>query len=261
MTKSQRGHCSNRTTRTRGTMSMTMRPKIIHTATRIEHATTMSKGQQDDEKENHVPGDIRHYLSPPPTNNNATPRRRRVITSDSEVDGGGGPAISIQQPAPVDSNRAASPRSPAAAPNSPPVHHVSSDSDSMYVAGIRNPRRNASQQQQSEKGHQKSAPVATRAASKSASRKATPTKGNARARAKRCRGSRFIGEADEASTNDDHTSDYSSDCIEMDTNGADLYRQAVSGLRNANNARNQLRAATTNCRVCAKFAAFLQHFL
>jgi hypothetical protein len=46
-----------------------------------------------------------------------------------------------------------------------------------------------------------------------------------------------------------------------DTHGADLYRQAMASCRNANAARTQLRAETTDCRVCAKFAAYLQHFL
>ncbi len=159
-------------------------------------------------------------------------------------------------------NREETTRSPTAAPNSPPVH-VSSDDDSMYIAGVRNPRRNDSRQQhhQPVNRQQRSTPVASKAANKTATTRSTQPTGTARARNKRSRSSRFVGEATEASTNDDHTSDYSSDCIEMDTNGADLYRQAVSSLRNANNARNQLRAATTNCRVCAQFAAYLQHFL
>lgn len=231
----------------------------------------MSNGKQGEndenrQKENRPPGDIRNYLSPPPSSNRSTPRRRRVITSDSDDDalhGGGGPAMLTHQTMARSadaSNRTDTTEAPTAAPSSPPVHHVSSDDDSMFIAGVRNPRRNASQEQPVNI-RQRSAPIATKASTKTATPRATQATGTTRARGKRSRSSRFVGEATEDSTNDDHTSDYSSDCIEMDTNGADLYRQAVSSLRNANNARNQLRAATTKCRVCAQFAAYLQHFL
>lgn len=153
-------------------------------------------------------------------------------------------------------------RSPAEEHSNHQVHQVSSDNDSMYVPGVRTLRRNAALQQTGRE-QQKSSPQNTKkAATKTATPRASAPYGPAKARAKRSRNSRFIGEAAEDSSNeDDNASDYSSECIEKDTNGADLYRQAVSGLRNANNARNLLRAATTNCRVCAKFAQFLQHFL
>jgi hypothetical protein len=220
----------------------------------------MPKGTRDDEKENRLPVDIRQFLSP-------QPRRRRVITSDSDEDeniGGGQAAIPNPQPTmtPENTTNNSSTRSPAEEHSNLQVHQVSSDNDSMYVPGVRTPRRNAAPQQTGRE-QQKSSPQNTKkAATKTATPRATAPHGPAKARAKRSRNSRFIGEAAEDSSNeDDNASDYSSDCIEKDTNGADLYRQAVSGLRNANNARNLLRAATTNCRVCAKFAQFLQHFL
>jgi hypothetical protein len=237
------------------------------TAEMIVNAATMSKGKHDEKDEYRHPGDIRNFLPPPSSSTKSTPRRRRVITSDSEDEeliGGEGPAMPDHQTARSASarNTESTTRSPTAAPNSPPVH-VLSDDDCMYIAGVRNPHRNASHQQHHPPGNrqQRSTPVAAKAASKTATPRATQTTGTARARNKRSSSSRFVGEATEASSNDDHTSDFSSDCIELDTNGADLYRQAVSSLRNANNARNQLRAATTNCRVCAQFAAYLQHFL
>ena len=50
-------------------------------------------------------------------------------------------------------------------------------------------------------------------------------------------------------------------CIESDTDAEDLYRSAVAGVRNAHASRQQLRRTTNPCPVCAKFAAFLQHFV
>jgi hypothetical protein len=229
-----------------------------------DDSMTMPKGYQDDDKSSRQPGDIRNYLSPPSASNKSTPRRRRVITSDSEEEddiGGGEPAIT-NQTAIMSTGRVenATTRSPAVAPTNHPVHHVSSDDDRMYIGGTRNPRLNATQQQ-SVREKRETSPLTTRAMTKKVSSKDAPSNVTGRARAKRSRSYRYVGEASETSTDDGQTSDYSNDCIETDTNGVDLYCQAVSSLRNANNARNQLRAATTNCRVCAKFAAFLQHFL
>jgi hypothetical protein len=235
-----------------------MRTKATLTVTLKCNSTTMPKHSRDDDKENRQSQDIRQFLSP-------APRRRRVITSDSDEDehiGGGGPAIQNPQSATPreDTIRNSSARPPAEEHSNGQVHHVSSDDDSMYVPGVRNPSRNAAAQQTGRVQQISSPQKSKRAATKTASPRATASLGPAKARGKRSRNSRFVGEADEDSSNDD-VSDYSSDCIERDTNGADLYCQAVSSLRNANNARNQLRAATTNCRVCAKFALFLQHFL
>lgn len=50
-------------------------------------------------------------------------------------------------------------------------------------------------------------------------------------------------------------------CDESDVNAVDMYHSAVHGMRNAQAARLQLRACTTSCPVCAKFAAYLQHFI
>jgi hypothetical protein len=53
----------------------------------------------------------------------------------------------------------------------------------------------------------------------------------------------------------------SSECIESDTNAQDLYREAIRGVRNARQARQQIRSATEHCPVCARFAAFLANFM
>ncbi len=40
-------------------------------------------------------------------------------------------------------------------------------------------------------------------------------------------------------------------CDESDENAVDMYHSAVHGMRNAHTARQQLRACTTSCSVCA----------
>jgi hypothetical protein len=55
--------------------------------------------------------------------------------------------------------------------------------------------------------------------------------------------------------------DPSSECVESDTDAQDLYRSAIRGVRNARQARQQIRSATEHCPVCAKFAAFIAHFM
>jgi|LauGreDrversion4_2_1035121.scaffolds.fasta_scaffold339485_1 hypothetical protein len=51
------------------------------------------------------------------------------------------------------------------------------------------------------------------------------------------------------------------DCDESDEDAIDMYQSTISSMRNARLARQQLRASTTTCPVCAKFASFLQHFM
>jgi hypothetical protein len=70
---------------------------------------------------------------------------------------------------------------------------------------------------------------------------------------------RFEEEAKESSVVTVHTD--SSECSESDSDAADLYRSAIRGVRNARNARNQQRRRTEHCSVCAKFAAYLEHFI
>jgi hypothetical protein len=52
-----------------------------------------------------------------------------------------------------------------------------------------------------------------------------------------------------------------SECIETDTDAADLYRSAIRNVRGARQARQQQRTQTEHCPVCAKFASYLEHFI
>jgi len=70
---------------------------------------------------------------------------------------------------------------------------------------------------------------------------------------------RFEEEAEESAVVTVYTD--SSECSESDSDAADLYRSAIRGVRNARNARNQHRRRTEHCSVCAKFAAYLEHFI
>lgn len=63
----------------------------------------------------------------------------------------------------------------------------------------------------------------------------------------------------EAEENNDPSS--GSSCVESAEDAQTLYRSAILGVRNANHSRQQARAATVNCPVCAKLAAVLEHFL
>ena len=60
---------------------------------------------------------------------------------------------------------------------------------------------------------------------------------------------------------EDNASSSGSECAESGEDAQSLYRSAILGVRNANHARQQVRAATVNCPVCAKLAAVLEHFL
>jgi hypothetical protein len=73
----------------------------------------------------------------------------------------------------------------------------------------------------------------------------------------RSRRRRLEAEAVESAASDDP----SSECIESESDAQDLYRSALRGVRNARQARQQIRSATQHCTVCAKFAAFIAHFV
>ena len=73
----------------------------------------------------------------------------------------------------------------------------------------------------------------------------------------RSRRRRLEAEAVESAAGDDP----SSECIESESDAQDLYRSAIRGVRNARQARQQIRSATQHCPVCAKFAAFIAHFI
>jgi hypothetical protein len=72
---------------------------------------------------------------------------------------------------------------------------------------------------------------------------------------------RYEEEAEETTTTSSSDNSDNWACVESDTDAEDLYRSAIAGVRNARSSRQQLRASTTPCAVCAKFAAFIQHFI
>lgn len=65
----------------------------------------------------------------------------------------------------------------------------------------------------------------------------------------------------EAIASESSGSDDSSDCSESDEDAQQMYRDAIRGVRNARQARNQVRTATQHCVVCATFAKFVANFL
>jgi len=64
-------------------------------------------------------------------------------------------------------------------------------------------------------------------------------------------------EAEESSVE----TDYNSSCVESDINARSQYRDAILGVRSANRARQQMRAITQCCPICAQFATYLAHFM
>jgi hypothetical protein len=214
------------------------------------------------------PKDIRNWLSP--KSNTSTPKRRRRVmstsSSDNERNGPDSnssarhiPSRSAPLPIAVATNNAptlptrnAGKQSVATSPNAEDVIELSSSDDSMYIlrtdartagggAAVTSPRAAAKQHRSSSKGNR-------------------PRRSSTKRQRSRCGSSNkpqnFTAEAEEGST-----TDYDSEsCAESELNAQDQYREAMMGVRRANNARSQLRNATINCPVCAKFAAFLQHF-
>jgi hypothetical protein len=215
-------------------------------------ATIMSDKQQD----------IRKRLSPEKSSANTTPsRRRRVMsTSDSEEERSfqARPAPAAQNHIPnVDvANDAPEPAPAAECDREPAAQEIvqvlstSSDSDDSMVILL--PR------QRTTTGAAQQAPIIATNTRGSASRSRVNTRSRV-AGQKRSRNPvpKLCGEAEEAST----TGDATSDCDESEPDAQMLYRQAISGVRNAHHARTQHHMATMTCPVCAKFAAYLQHFL
>ena len=221
----------------------------------------MGGARDNGTNENRRPDDIRRFLSP--SRNDQTPsRRRRIVTSsDSEDEQSSRPAV---ERSPLHERNGNEALHQHVAQHQDVVQLSSSDDDSMYI-----PLPRAATAARTEQPNQ---PERSRSSTTAARRKsqpnATPTRrlqpaNTARVGSRRPRSTpsrdTFAGEAEEASSDGGESQE--SECAESDTHGADLYRQAMASCRNANAARTQLRAETTNCRVCAKFAAFLQHFL
>ena len=213
--------------------------------------------------ENKKPNDIRHYLSSP--GNDQTPRRRRrIVTSDESDD-----QHRTQTEMPAEQQRTANTRNALHEHvlQNQNIVQLSSDDDSMYIPLPRPQPAAAAAEQPRQQQLQMSPiittdtprPARTSRTERSPHAAAAPVAlgGHKRTRSQHLPSTAFVGEAEESSSAGDQTSE----CAEDDTHGADLYRQAIASCRNATKARTQLRAATTKCRVCAKFASFLDHFL
>lgn len=203
--------------------------------------------------------DIRNWLSPqrhhasqqPIHQVPARPRRRRILESDESDDNQ--PlqhADAVEHAAPPMLQPAIAPQQQP--PLAAPVHRVvlleSSESDDMYVP-LPPERQLPARQDQSAPRHNDHEELQDGA-------HGVGRRNPRHARNRRRR--RFEDEAEESSDADD---DDSSDCIESDTNAQRQYRDAIMGVRNARNARVQMRSATAPCQVCALFASFIQHFL
>jgi len=223
------------------------------------------------------PNDIRKWLSP--KGNITTPtRRRRVITSSSSDDEQhetqhptatqGRTSTSAQIPITMAlNNHNAHLRPSPATPQPPPsaakseatpqhmedIIQLSSTEDSMYIC------RSCARPTDGEEAATPSRPAAVqrRCSSNSPQQRRNSKRKRARCVTENSRKKKFTAEAEEMST--DHDSE-SESCDESEPNAQDLYHEAIMGVRRANHARSQLRSKTINCPVCAKFAAFLQHF-
>ena len=221
-----------------------------------------------------TPHDIRHYFTPPrggvqqergtphahgvsPTSHNQqqqqhrTPNRRRIITSDDDLpivaeNGQAAAEVPIAEHQPHDQV-------------DPAIVIESSEDDEPDDIWVR-PNRSTPQQQQV---HQP-APIQPRAAieqqqqhlaSARNQRRQQPLPRQTTPRQRR-RLDVPVAAEESAATDDD-----SSDCIESDTNAQDLYRAAIRGVRNARQARQQIRSVTEHCPVCSRFATFLANFI
>jgi|LauGreDrversion4_2_1035121.scaffolds.fasta_scaffold68956_2 hypothetical protein len=199
--------------------------------------------------------DIRKWIGSPRGSTSGTPaRRRRVIsTSDSEADNENRPFDQTQVRNHIDVGNQQVPAPTASdvdAPKSPEVIHLATTSeDSMYVPCSFRIESGGAAQPAERNNHR----MRTRAQHID-QRGSSSSVGNKRSRKTR---PIFSAEAEETS----NTGSSSADCIESDTDAQNLYRQAIAGVRNAGNARSNHRRSSMHCPVCAKFAAYLQHFL
>ena len=229
----------------------------------MQTVATMSRSRNDGTDENKRPDDIRNHFSPT-RNTQPHNRRRRIVTSDSNDEQREQPAM---QPVPTPDRNAAIALAEHVAQNQNVVLLTTSDDDSMYIPLPA--RRARTPEPTTPPVHPRTTITSTRGTPRpnATPRSRTPQGKTSRGGNRRSRPAprsdqvpnTFEGEAEEASTDDDEH--HTSECVESDTHGEDLYRQAIAGCRNATKARTQLRAATTQCRVCAKFAAYLDHFL
>ena len=197
--------------------------------------------------------DIRKWLSPPrASSSNTTPSRRRLVmsTSDSEDEraqyhpGGNTAGNDADTQVPITANTP----QPIRIDDVVVLETSAESSDDVWIRPPVRERSEASQQQQ---GH-----IAGRRTARNPARNTTR---RPRPDAQPQRPQRRMRPA-EAAESSAETDDDSS-CVESDTNARSQYRDAIFGVRNANRARQQMRANTQRCPVCAQFAAFLIHFM
>jgi hypothetical protein len=209
------------------------------------------------DKTNKPQRDIRDWITSPGGSSNGTPaRRRRVMTtSDSENERNLSSQRPQQLPHPqndmliIESNQPDTEHQDAGEVAVMEVIRLSSSSeDSTNIPCSTQPVSGAAAQPARRINHGMSA--AARRSGHSGRGRCIGKKRSQKSKRN------FCAEAEETDSTDD-----SSVCDESEPDAQCLYRQAINGVRNASNARTNLRRATMNCPVCAQFAAFLQHFL
>ena len=188
-----------------------------------------------------------------PMQRNRRPNRRIIESDDDDdaaqvqEDSGAADAVAI----------AGNDLMPPRDGNDPIVIHTSDDDDDMWLRPLNTQNDQSMLRGRNALAQQEPTPRMPRAVAPRFRRRrpASPDR--------RCSSrSRFDTEAEERMTPDDSDDDSANwVCTESDTDADDLFRSAVAGVRNASNARQQWRAATTPCPVCAQFASFLQHFM
>jgi len=197
--------------------------------------------------------DIRKWIGSPQSETSGTRRRRVMSTSDSEAEKENRPIGPPQVQHHIDDGNQQVQASAASGNSAPVLQEVielaSTSEDSMFVplsrrrqsGGAARPAervahgRRAREQPNNQRGNYGSV-------GNKRSRKIKP---------------KYCVEAEETSD----TGSSSANCNESDTDAQDLYRQAITGVRNAGNARSNLRRSSMHCPVCAKFAEYLQHFI
>jgi hypothetical protein len=199
-------------------------------------------------------GDIRNWTSPlrtpghqpqqaPPDSPLPEPPRRRIRIVESDDDEqpqrDNAEEVMINPPQSPHSAAVQQPSPQHAEPAADVVHVDTSESEDIYLLLPQSDR-----------------PPEDQLCGEGLPSPATSTAHSRRYPVRASRRRRFEASAEETSAVDD-----SSECVETDTGAQDLYRDAILGIRNARNARAQLRSSTAPCPVCALFAAFIRHYM
>jgi hypothetical protein len=218
----------------------------------MKHSTKSSMDGKDKQQ------DIRQWLSPPRgSSSNSTPARRRRVMSTSESEAEriqhhpGGNAAAAGNDADTQVPIAANPPQPIRGDDVVVLETSAESSDDMWIRPPVRERSEAGHNQQVQQDH-----IAGRRTARNPARNTTR---RPRPDAQPQRPQRRMRQA-EAVESSVETDDDSS-CVESDTNARSQYRDAILGVRNANRGRQQMRANTQRCPVCAQFSAFLIHFM